>query len=69
MFTNLSSNIYYICTVRIPFNKFINSRRLFLNSTGDGYTIKAIGKSSLYANHLSRDGNKVLKLPLDLTKL
>jgi len=69
MFTNLSSNIYDVYAVRILFNKLFNSRGLFLNSTGNGYTIKAIGKSSLYANHLSRDGNRILKLPSGLTKL
>jgi len=69
MFTNLSSNIHDVCAVRILFNKLFNSGRLFLNSTGNSYTIKAIGKSSLCANHLSRDGNRILKLPLGLTKL
>jgi len=69
MFTNLSSNIHDIYAVRILFNKFLDSRRLLLNSAGNSYTIKAVGKSSLYANHLSGDGNRVLKLPSGLTKL
>jgi len=69
MVTNLSSNIYNVCAVRIPLNKLFNSRRLFLNSISNSYTIKAIGKSSLYANYLSRNRDRILKLPSGLTKL